>query len=105
MVDLNPVQGHEQGGTRPAVIVGSKMHCSFPTAMAIVAPCTTSDRGLPHHVAIDWRRAGLRRQTLVRTDDIRAVSQTRLVGSNPLGAVQPEDLSQIKRFLRIMLDL
>ncbi|HMA46950.1 MAG TPA: type II toxin-antitoxin system PemK/MazF family toxin, partial [Frankiaceae bacterium] len=57
LVDLGNPTGSEPAGRRPAVVVGSALHCSFPIAMALMAPCTTVDRGLPHHVAVDWAAA------------------------------------------------
>lgn len=104
-VDLDPVAGQEQGGHRPAVVVGSELHCSFPIAMALIAPCTTVHRGLPHHVALEWRSAGLARATWVRTEDVRAVSERRLRGNRPLGTLTAHDLAEVRRFLRLMFDL
>lgn len=105
LASFEPVVGHEQGGTRPAIVVGSPVHCAFPISMALVAPCTSVDRGFPHHVAIDWRVAGLDRPTWVRTEDVRAISERRLVGATPRGSVTPADLVEIKNMLRVMFDL
>lgn len=104
-IDLEPTTGHEQGGRRPAVVVGSDLHCSFPIGVVLIAPCTTSDRGLPHHVELDWHTAGLDRPTWVRTEDVRAVSDRRLQGQRPLGSITDTDFTAVKRFLRLMFDL
>lgn len=105
LVDLGDPVGSEQAGRRPAVVVGSDLHCSFPIGMVLVAPCTTVDRGLPHHVPLDWRAAGLDRPTRVRTEDIRALSERRLVGTQPLGHLTAADLATLRRYLALMLDL
>jgi mRNA interferase MazF len=105
LVDLGTPIGSEQAGRRPAVVVGSELHCSFPIEMALVAPCTSVDRGLPHHVAIDWQAAGLERPTWVRTEDVRSVSERRIVRDNPLGQLNRADLLQVRRFIRLMLDI
>jgi mRNA-degrading endonuclease toxin of MazEF toxin-antitoxin module len=73
--------------------------------MVLIAPCTTADRGLPHHVELDWRAVGLARPTWVRTEDVRAVSDRRLQGQRPLGSVTDSDLTTVKQFLRLMLNL
>jgi mRNA interferase MazF len=104
-VDLDPSIGHEKGGRRPAVVVGSALHCSFPIDMVLVAPCTSVDRALAHHVPIDWRAAGLRRPTFVRTEDVRALSERRLIGDRPVGLVNASDIARIKHLLRMMFDL
>ena len=104
MIDLGVPVGSEPSGRRPAVVVGSTLHCSFPIAMALVAPCTTVDRGLPHHVLIDWQAAGLDRPTWVRTEDIRSLSERRLVRRGPLGNLTAPDLAEVRRFIRLMTD-
>jgi mRNA interferase MazF len=103
LIDLGTPIGSEQCGRRPGMVVGSELHCSFPIGMVLVAPCTTVDRGLPHYVAIDWRAAGLERPTWVRTEDVRAVSERRLVRPEPLGQVPLADQARIGRFVRLML--
>ena len=102
MVDLGVPVGPEPSGRRPAVVIGSTLHCSFPIAMALIAPCTTVDRGLPHHVAIDWQAVGLDRPTWVRTEDIRSISERRFVRRGPLGYLTPTDLTQIRHFITLM---
>jgi mRNA interferase MazF len=102
MVDLGVPVGSEPSGRRLAVVVGSTLHCSFPIAMALVAPCTTVDRGLPHHVGIDWQAAGLDHPTWVRTEDIRSISERRLTRRSPLGYLTGPDLSEVRRFIALM---
>jgi mRNA interferase MazF len=104
LVDLGIPIGSEQAGQRPAVVVGSALHCSFPIDMALVAPCTSVDRGLPHHVPIDRHAAGLDRSTWVRTEDLRSVSERRLTGRRPLGQLTNADLAEVRRFIRLMID-
>jgi mRNA interferase MazF len=104
MVDLGVPVGSEPSGRRPAVVVGSALHCSFPIGMALLAPCTSVDRGLPHHVAVDWHAAGLDRPTWVRTEDVRSVSERRLVRRGPLGQLTDRDLAAVRRYLQLMID-
>lgn len=104
MADLSPVIGSEQSGRRPVIIVNSSFYASFPIAMAIVVPLTTQDRGLPHHVAIHSAESGLRHQSWARTDDVRAISEQRLLG-RPLGQVSTKEADNIRTYLRLMLDI
>jgi mRNA interferase MazF len=86
------------------VVVGSALHCSFPIEMALVAPCTSVDRGLPHHVPIDSDAAGLDRPTWIRTEDVRSISERRLAARGPLGQLTDADLAEVRRFIRLMID-
>lgn len=101
-VDLGQPVGHEQGGSRPAIVVGSETHCRFPTGMALVVPLTTRDRGLAHHVRIASAESGLNRPSWARTEDMRAVSTERF-GTGPLGTVSQAETEELSDWLREMV--
>jgi mRNA interferase MazF len=103
LVDFGQPVGHEQGGLRPAVVVGSATHCRFPIDMALVAPMTTRDRGLDHHVLIDSSESGLDRPSWARTEEITAVSTDRFARSKPLGAASVTEIARLCEWLREMV--
>jgi mRNA interferase MazF len=103
LVDFGTLVGHEEGGVRPAVIVGSATHCRFPIGMAIVVPLTTRDRGLDHHVQIHSPGAGLSRPSWARTEDLTAVSAQRFVRPQPLGRVSVAEVERLSEWLREMV--
>jgi len=103
LVDFGNPVGHEEGGVRPAVIVGSATHCGFPIGMAIVVPLTSRDRGLDHHVQIDSTDAGLSRPSWARTEDITAVSVQRFVRPQPLGRISATEVERLSEWLREMV--
>lgn len=103
LVDFGHPIGHERGGLRPAVVVGSPTHCRFPIGMALVVPLTTRDRGLEHHVRIDLAEAGLNRPSWARTEEITAVSTQRFTHSTPLGAASDTEVSELSEWLREMV--
>lgn len=69
----------------------------------IVVPTTTAARGLPSHVEIDPTDSGLDEMTYAKCEDVKSVSEQRLIGR--LGAVNDEAVFQIDRGLRFLLDL
>ncbi|MFV2096231.1 type II toxin-antitoxin system PemK/MazF family toxin [Micromonospora sp. LOL_013] len=103
LVDFGNPVGHEEGGVRPAVIVGSTTHCRFPIGMAIVVPLTTRDRGLEHHVRIDSPESGLTRPSWARTEDITAVSTQRFRRTQPLGTASVSEAARLSEWLREMV--
>ncbi|MFV2084040.1 type II toxin-antitoxin system PemK/MazF family toxin [Micromonospora sp. LOL_021] len=103
LVDFGNPVGHEEGGVRPAVIVGSTTHCRFPIGMAIVVPLTTRDRGLDHHVRIDSSESGLTRPSWARTEDITAVSTQRFRRTQPLGTASASEVARLSEWLREMV--
>ena len=103
LVDFgNPIE-HEQGGLRPAVVVGSPTHCRFPIGMALVVPLTARDRGLEHHVRIDSAESGLNRPSWARTEEITAVSTQRFTRSAPLGGASDTEVTELSEWLREMV--
>jgi mRNA interferase MazF len=94
VADLSPVVGREQGGRRPVVVLSPGSYNSWPIGMAVVAPITSSDRRLRHHVAIG-KEAGLRGSSFVMPEYVRAISQRRLA-ERPLGAASPETLDEVE---------
>lgn len=50
LVNLNSVRGHEQSGTRPALVVSDDMFNHSLAEMIIVVPITSKDKGIPTHI-------------------------------------------------------
>lgn len=73
-VQLNPRLGHEQAGRRPAIIVGTELACQIPNDLALVVPCTHSDRGLPWQPRITLGRD----PGFAMCDQVKAVDRRRL---------------------------
>ncbi|HEV2782665.1 MAG TPA: type II toxin-antitoxin system PemK/MazF family toxin [Actinophytocola sp.] len=103
VVDFGQPIGREQGGLRPAVVVGSPVHCRFPIGMALVVPLTSRDRGLDHHVRIDSPESGLNRPSWARTEEITVVSTQRFTRSQPLGIASPAEIATLREWLREMV--
>jgi mRNA interferase MazF len=103
LVDFGPPIGHEQGGLRPAVVVGSPAHCRFPIGKALVVPLTARERGLDHHVRIASSASGLERPSWARTEEITAVSTRRFARSVPLGTASDGEVSELGEWLREMV--
>jgi mRNA interferase MazF len=94
VADLSPVVGHEQGGRRPVLVLSPAPYNAWPIGMAIVAPITSVDRRLRHHVPIG-KESGLDRESYVMPEYVRAISQHRLADRS-LGAAQRATLDQVE---------
>lgn len=98
-VDLDPVQGREQSGRRPALVVASPGYLRTVDALVLIVPLTTVDRGWPNHVAI----AGADRPSWAMTEQLRAVSRSRV--HDGMGIAGAEELAEVRRWLGDFLDL
>ncbi|HEV2361446.1 MAG TPA: type II toxin-antitoxin system PemK/MazF family toxin [Acidimicrobiales bacterium] len=103
LVDFGEPIGHEQAGRRPAVVVSSDRLNESLAGVVIVVPCTTTRRDLPSHVEIDPGRTGLRETSYAKCEDVKSVSDKRLV--KRLGVVSEETLFSARRVLSFLLEI
>ncbi|NHC34619.1 type II toxin-antitoxin system PemK/MazF family toxin [Scytonema millei] len=102
---LEPVEGSEQGGTRPIIIVSrDAINAYSPVILAV--PCTTyqsNKRVYPTQVLIRASDGGLSRDSIAMADQVRVLSKARLLRLR--GTLSYEVMSQLERALLIALDL
>jgi mRNA interferase MazF len=103
LVDFGEPVGREQAGTRPAVVVSADELNEGRGGVVIVIPTTTTPRPLPTNIEIDPEESGLDEVSYARCEDIKSISQKRLVGR--LGAIGALSLFRIGTALRHLLDL
>lgn len=99
-VQLNPQLGHEQAGRRPAIVVGTDLACQVPNNLAIVIPCTRTDRGLPWQPGITLGD----NRGVAMCDQIKAIDKRRLASQHACGSITiPEERELIARALRELI--
>lgn len=97
--DFEPAVGREQGGFRPSIVVGTTVACLLPNQLALVVPCTTTDRKLPVHPAI----SGLDEPSFAMCDQLKSISRRRLMRRHP-AQLKPAEIEAIRFVLRQMID-
>lgn len=103
LVNLNPTQGHEQSGVRPALVISVDLFNHGPAGLVVVIPITSKDKGIPMHVATNPPEGGLQSRSFIKTEDIRSVSKERLISR--LGRVSELILEEEEDRLSILLGL
>ena len=79
IADLNPVQGSEQGGIRPVLIVQNDRGNRFsPTVICVAMTSQLSKNDLPTHVWVSAKDSGLKSDSLVLCEQIRTIEKRRL---------------------------
>ena len=104
-VDLDPVIGHEQGRTRPCVVLQNDIGNRFAST-TIVAPLTDAahiPKASPIYVLVKQDDGGTAKDSFVLCDQVRTIDQRRL--RRVYGAVAPETMAAIDAALRISLGL
>lgn len=102
---LEPVEGSEQGGTRPVIIVTrDAINAYSPVVLAV--PCTTYQTGkrvYPTQVLIQAPDGGLTNDSIAMADQVRVLSKSRLLRLR--GMLSDEVMVLLNQALLIALDL
>ena len=101
--NLPPVQGHEQAGQRPCLVISVDAFNRLPHGLIWVVPMTTKVRR--QHaltVPIEPPEGGLSRPSVVLCHQLRTISVTRL--KNRAGSLTHASLSEVRERLGFVLD-
>jgi mRNA interferase MazF len=105
LVRLDPTEGSEQAGTRPAVLV-SRDAINQYSPVVVVCPITQSarvTRQYPNNVLVRAPEGGLEVDSVILGGQVRAVAKSRLL--ERLGELPSETMSRIDQALKITLNL
>ena len=102
LANLNPHMGTEPGKTRPVVIVQTDLLNDFHPS-TLICPITSNV-----NTEIDLLRVHIKKGTLplssdILVDQIRAIDNNRLI--QKVGKLNSQQIQQLKRNIRILLDL
>jgi len=77
--ELNPVQGSEQGGTRPVLIIQNDVGNAYsPTTIVMPITSKIAKAKLPTHVELSSAQSGLARDSVILAEQIRTIDKSRL---------------------------
>lgn len=87
--DLNPVQGHEQAGRRPVVVISHDVFNERSgTVIAMALTSQTQRAGFP--LTLELEGGNLPKRSWVKISQIRTLSRQRL--GRRIGRLEPEQL-------------
>ena len=95
--------GHEQPGTRPALILSEDIFNEGPAGLVVVIPITRARTKIRWHVAVSPPDGGLSAASFIQCESVRSVSKQRL--KRRRGRVSPSVMRQVEDRLRILLGL
>lgn len=102
-LNLDPTQGREQAGSRPALIVSVDAFNHGPADLVVVLPVTSVAKGIPFHVPVIPLEGGVRQSSFIKCEDVRSVSRSRL--RERWGAIAPQTMAAVEDRLRILMGL
>jgi mRNA interferase MazF len=103
-VRLDPVEGSEQGGTRPVVIISSDL-LNAPLPVVTVAVVTTrkTERVFATEVVVHPPEGGLPQRSKILLYQIRTISKARMM--DQIGALSAQTMTRVEAALRRVLEL
>ncbi|MEL7209893.1 MAG: type II toxin-antitoxin system PemK/MazF family toxin [Actinomycetota bacterium] len=103
LVDFGEPYPGEPAAHRPALVIGPSQTFGPDFPFVIVAPLTTSHRGLSLHVEVDPTGAnGLDEVSYVQCELLRSINRTRLI--HHLGYVDEMTSRAVKSVVRTLLN-
>ena len=102
-VDLDPMQGRERAGRRPALVISVDAFNAMPAELVTILPITTKARALRSRVQVTPPEGGLQRTSYVICEQVRTISIHRLASA--LGAVSPATMTRVADIVRLQLGL
>ena len=104
LVNLDPTIGHEIKKSRPAVIIQNDLGNKY-SPITIIAPVTSQnlEKIYPIEVFLAERNSGLKKDSKVLLNQIRAVDKRRII--KKLGKVDKEIIDKINNAIKISLGL
>ena len=102
MADLDPVQGSEQGGLRPVLVIQNNQGNRHSPTVIVAAMTTRKKSKLPTHVSMG-KLSETAGSSLLMAEQLRTLDKRRL--TSYLGHIDEEKSRQVDRALKVSLDL
>lgn len=101
--DLDPVQGSEQGGVRPVVVLQNNVGNKYsPTIIVAAITSRRSKNQMPTHVPVS-HQSDLPKDSMVLLEQLRTIDKKRL--QMKIGALDEEIMAHIDEALGISVGL
>ncbi len=111
LVDLNPIKGREQAGSRPVLVVSDDAVNRQPLVVTVVVGTDSAHvpRDYPVNVRVSARETGLPRDTVFLCFQLRSLDHSRFLNragaAFPAGAVSEQKMREVDVALKLVLGL
>jgi len=104
LVNLEPVQGSEQGGIRPYLIIQNDSGNEH-SPLTIIAPITSKEftKEFPTNIFISKEESGLNKDSTILLNQIKTIDKSRIV--NKISSLNNFIMSKVDLAIRISLGL
>ena len=105
-VDLNPVQGREQAGQRPVLVLTIDAINRLPLVVTVIVGTIGANipRNYPTNVRVSSSESGLPMETVFLCFQIRSLDPKRFA-SSPVGQLSEDKMQEVEAAVRYCLGL
>ncbi|MCL2677759.1 MAG: type II toxin-antitoxin system PemK/MazF family toxin [Clostridiales bacterium] len=101
---LSPVQGSEQGGIRPVLIVQNDVGNQYsPTTIVLAITSQINKARLPTHIELSRQESGLERDSVVLAEQVRTIDKARL--QHKVAELDKGTMSKVEKGLAVSIGL
>jgi mRNA interferase MazF len=103
---LDPIQGREQSGRRPVLVVSSDAINRQPLVIAVIVGTDAANiqRDYPTNIRVTAAESGLLRDTVFLAFQVRSLDHSRFTGP-AAGSLSPVRMAEVANALRLALEL
>ena len=103
---LDPIQGREQSGRRPVLVISSDAINRQPLVIAVIVGTDAANiqRDYPTNIRVPAAESGLPRDTVFLAFQLRSLDHSRFAGP-AVGTLSPTRMAEIADALRLTLEL
>ena len=102
-VALDPVRGHEQGRSRPPLVISADAINRGPANLITIVPITSRERKLRSYLRVEPPEGGLTVTSFIICDQVRTISLERF--GTRYGRIDDATMGQVELRIRLLLDL
>ena len=102
-VSLEPVEGHEIGKTRPALVISNDKNNEYSSTVTLIPITATIEKIYPFEVFISGEDSGLPLDSKIKCNQIRTVDKLRLL--KPVGGISTEIIKKVEEALLIHIGI
>ncbi|MCO5218845.1 MAG: type II toxin-antitoxin system PemK/MazF family toxin [Thermomicrobiales bacterium] len=102
-VVLEPVQGSEQGGRRPVLVISNDWFNSYNPSLVLGVPITRVNKQIRLQVPITAGEGGLVADSVIMCEQIRSMDRTRF--RQKIGSASPEIMTAVRESITAIISL
>ena len=104
LADLSPVQGSEQGGIRPCLVIQNNIYNKY-SPVIIIATITSKKftKEFPTNVFISKKESKLNKDSTIMLNQIRTIDKRRII--KRIGTLDNLTMNKVDRAIKVSLSL